>query len=76
MFFLFAALPNLVTATIWIEPSKDLDYYCNQNQAFIEEQGNSYYRLPPRAQKIVRARIWQLSRLSASISIKFITKLK
>lgn len=73
MFFLFAALPNLVTATIWIEPSKDLDYYCNQNQAFIEEQGNSYYRLPPRAQKIVRARIWQLSRLSASISIKFIT---
>lgn len=33
----------------------------------------TYYRLPPRAQNIVRSRIWQLSRHSASISIKFIT---
>lgn len=73
MLFFFTFFFNFANGLIWIEPSADLDYNCNQNQAFQSEVGKTYFRLPPRAQSIVRPRIWQLSRHSASISIKFIT---
>lgn len=73
MIFTLFLLLSHATSTQWLEPTSDLDYNCNQNQAFQSENGKNYYRLPPRAQQIVRARIWQLSRHSASITIKFLT---
>ena len=44
-----------------------------QNQAFLNEIGNTYVRLPLRAKEVVRKKVWDLSRHSAGLFIEFKT---
>lgn len=58
--------------TKWINPL-EAGYYTVQNQAWPEEIGKSYVRLPDRAEKDVRKPLWDLSRNSAGLSLYFVT---
>ena len=44
-----------------------------QNRGWSDEIGNSYQRLPKRAQDIVRSSVWDLSQNSAGLAIHFYT---
>lgn len=59
-------------ATRWVNPLKQ-DYYTVQNQAWENEIGKSFVRLPDRAEQSVRKPLWDLSRNSAGLSLNFVT---
>lgn len=42
-----------------------------QNQAWVDEIGFSYTRMPQRAEQLVRTPVWNLSRYSAGLAIHF-----
>ncbi len=54
----------------WLNPM-DAGYPVVQNQAWTEEIGNTYYRLPDRAIGNVRGPVWNLSRHSAGLALHF-----
>lgn len=54
----------------WNDPAK-ADFHVIQNRAWAEELGNSYVRLPERAQAVVRPAVWGLSRNAAGLAIHF-----
>lgn len=58
--------------TQWNNPM-EAGFYVIQNQAWPEEIGHSYVRLPDRAEKMVRKPLWDLSRNSAGLAIDFKT---
>lgn len=58
--------------TRWVNPAK-ADFYAVQNQGWAEELAGSYKRLPPRAEKTVRKALWDLSRNSAGLAVRFKT---
>lgn len=59
-------------ATRWINPAK-ADFDAVQNQGWPNELKGTYYRLPARAEKTVRKPLWDLSRNSSGLAIRFIT---
>lgn len=58
--------------TKWVNPLEQ-DYTTIQNQAWPEEIGKTYVRLPDRAEVNVRKPLWDLSRNSAGLSLFFVT---
>lgn len=58
--------------TIWFNPQNDGHSHYIWNQAWNEDGGN-YNRLPLRAKGKVREAVWNLSRESAGLSIRFRT---
>ena len=72
--FLLLAAP-LQAQTQWFNPLEDGHAHYIQNQAWDEDGGN-YNRLPARAKGKVRDDVWNLSRESAGLSIRFLTDSK
>ena len=60
------------TATRWWNPAAD-PVRTIEGQAWPEENGQPYSRLPARAQKGVSAEVWNLSQQSAGLMIRFKT---
>lgn len=58
--------------TRWVDPAK-ADFFAVQNQGWPQELAGSYKRLPPRAEKDVRKPLWDLSRNSAGLAVRFKT---
>lgn len=58
--------------TQWHNPM-DAGFYVVQNQAWPDEIGHSYARLPDRAESMVRKPLWDLSRNSAGLALNFKT---
>lgn len=54
----------------WFNPL-NAEFPVIQNQGWTEEIGHSYVRLPQRAQSVVREAVWNLSRHSSGLSIRF-----
>lgn len=67
--FFFTVLPAAAQWK-WFDPLK-CSFPVVQNQGFTSEIGYSYQRLPNRAQAVVRREVWNLSRESAGLSIRF-----
>ncbi len=55
---------------VWRNP-KDCGYNVIQNQAFADEIGGEYNRLPGRAEALVRPAVWNLSLQSAGLAVSF-----
>lgn len=72
--FLLLAAP-LQAQTQWFNPLEDGHAHYIQNQAWDEDGGN-YNRLPARAKGKIRDDVWNLSRESAGLSIRFLTDSK
>ena len=73
LFLLLAT--SLQAQTKWFNPLEDEHAHYIQNQAWDEDGGN-YNRLPARAKGKVRDAVWNLSRESAGLSIRFLTDSK
>lgn len=58
--------------TRWVNPA-EAGFHAVQNQGWPEELSGTYERLPPRAEKSVRKALWDLSRNSAGLSVRFKT---
>ncbi len=56
----------------WFNP-KDSKQAIVFNQAWAEELASPYHRLPKRAKKVVRKRVWELSNNSAGLCLRFKT---
>lgn len=56
----------------WFNPIETEGFSCIHNQGWNEDGGN-YNRFPNRAQKQVRAAVWNLSCQSAGLAIRFVT---
>ncbi len=56
----------------WFNP-KDSKEPIVFNQAWAEELASPYHRLPKRAKKVVRKRVWELSKNSAGLALRFRT---
>lgn len=54
----------------WYNPM-DAGFPTVQNQAYVDEIGKTYYRLPDRAKEKVRKPVWDLSRNSAGLAVYF-----
>ena len=54
----------------WVDPLR-CGYPVVQNQGWTDEIGKSYTRLPERAKERVRKLVWELSRNSAGLAIRF-----
>lgn len=68
-----ASTAAMVSAqTQWKNP-QEAGFLVVQNQAWPEEIGKTYVRLPDRAEKMVRKPLWDLSRNSAGLAINFKT---
>lgn len=67
-----AVASGLPAEARWVNPAK-ADIHAVQNQGWPEELKGSYERLPPRAEKKVRKVLWDLSRNSSGLSVRFIT---
>ncbi len=74
VFFLFSVFfaATSLSQTTWHNPLSE-NYPVIQNQAWPEEIGKTYQRLPDRAEKIVRKPVWNLSENSAGLAIHFYT---
>ena len=57
----------------WLNPL-EYGFPVIQNQGWTEEIGDSYVRLPQRAEGKVRKPVWDLSRNSAGLAIHFFSK--
>ncbi len=60
------------TTLTWWKPS-DSKFPVVEGQAWSSEMRDSLHRLPPRAEPLVRKPVWNLSRNSAGLSIRFIS---
>lgn len=69
-FILFFTLLPATAQLKWFDPLK-CGFPVIQNQGFTSEIGYSYQRLPDRAQAVVRKQVWNLSKESAGLSIRF-----
>lgn len=69
-FLFFFTVPSVTAQWKWYNPLK-CGFPVIQNQGFIQETGYSYNRLPDRAKDVVRKEVWNLSRESAGLSIRF-----
>lgn len=56
----------------WHNPVNAAGLWCVHNQGWNEDGGN-YQRLPNRAKSQVRAAVWNLSRESAGLAVRFVT---
>ena len=72
LFFLLLWVAPVQAKTIWFNPLNDEHSHYIQNQAWNEDEGG-YGRLPLRAKGKVREDVWNLSRQSAGLSIRFLT---
>lgn len=54
----------------WVNP-QETPYPVIQGQGFVEEIGKTYVRFPDRAKGDIRMDVWNLSRQSAGLSIRF-----
>lgn len=71
LFFLFVSLVWDGNAQIkWYNPQK-ADLPVVQNQAWVDDIGFSFARMPQRAEQVVRKPVWNLSRHSAGLAIHF-----
>lgn len=74
--FLLSLLSLSVAAmnaeTRWVNPAQ-AGFPVVQNQEWTSELAGTYHRLPPRAEQKVRKPLWDLSRNSAGLAIRFKT---
>lgn len=63
---------SLNAQTKWYNPQRN-DFPVIQNQAWTNEIGQSFDRLPARAEKTVRKPVWDLSHNAAGLAIHFYT---
>ncbi|MEN2282657.1 SGNH/GDSL hydrolase family protein [Algoriphagus sp. SE2] len=68
--FLGFALAQEENSLKWWNPSQS-DFPVISGQAWANEVSSPYHRLPARAEKDVRTPVWNLSRQSAGLSIRF-----
>lgn len=61
---------SMTAQTKWYNPLEE-NVNVIQNQAFTNETGKTYQRLPDRAEKMVRKPVWGLSQNSAGLAIHF-----
>ncbi len=61
-----------VTDFAWWKPS-DSKFFVIDGQAWSNEMRDTIQRFPPRAEPIVRKAVWNLSRNSAGLSIRFVS---
>jgi len=71
-FFKSAAFSQEATSYTWWNPAKD-NVAVIEGQAWPKEIKNLYDRLPARAEKTVRAAVWELSNNAAGLLIRFKT---
>lgn len=69
---IMAGIISATAQTKWVNPM-ETGYPTVQNQAWPAEIGDSYVRLPARAESKVRKPLWDLSRSSAGLAINFKT---
>lgn len=68
---LFCFISLAIQAQIkWYDPM-EAGFPIIQNQGWTEEIGDTYVRLPQRAEPVVRDAVWSLSRHSSGLSIQF-----
>lgn len=60
------------TTLTWWKPS-DSKFPVVEGQAWSSEMNDSLYRLPPRAEPLVRKPVWNLAKNSAGLSIRFVS---
>lgn len=70
LLFLFISFFGLSGQTRWFNPF-DEEKSVVQNQAWGDEIGKSFSRLPNRAKEIVRKPVWDLSRNSSGVALHF-----
>lgn len=69
---LFLFIISLIGQTKWYNPL-EVDFPVVQNRGWSNEIGNSFQRLPKRAQDFVRSNVWNLAQNTAGMAIHFYT---
>lgn len=72
LFSLFTFFTSAQTKLVWWKPS-DSSFPVIDGQAWSNEMRDTIQRFPPRAEANVRKAVWNLSRNSAGLSIRFVS---